>query len=154
VAKQSAGGLLYRTTHGATEVLLVYPGGPFRAPRHRRVVESPKGECEHGEDPRACALGELEEETGTALSPVELIELGSVRQRGGKVQSSPLARPRRPRRRRHPKQHLHDGVACSLGTRRRVPRDRLAAWFDADAARGKLVAAQAAFVDRLLERLR
>jgi predicted NUDIX family NTP pyrophosphohydrolase len=40
------------------------------------------------------------------------------------------------------------------GTRRRVPEINRATWFDADAARGNLVAAQAAFVGRLLERLR
>ena len=84
MARRSAGLLLYRRRDGAVELLLVHPGGPFWARRDAGAWTIPKGECEPGEDPRACALREFEEELGVP-APTTLSELGSVRQRGGKV---------------------------------------------------------------------
>ena len=52
-----------------TEVLLVHPGGPFWAKKDDGAWSIPKGEYGEDEDPRACALREFEEETGTALPP-------------------------------------------------------------------------------------
>jgi predicted NUDIX family NTP pyrophosphohydrolase len=68
-------------------VLLVHPGGPFWAKRDLGAWSIPKGEYDEDEDPRACALRELGEELGTDLDldPGELIELGPVRQKAGKV---------------------------------------------------------------------
>jgi predicted NUDIX family NTP pyrophosphohydrolase len=153
VAKRSAGILLYRTARGATEVLLVHPGGPFWARRDAGVWSIPKGEYEVGEDPRACALREFEEETGTAVPPGDLIDLGSVQQKSGKVVRAWAARG----------DLDADAVRSNTFTMEWPPRsgrsaefpeiDR-AAWFDADTARDKLIAAQAAFLDRLLERPR
>jgi predicted NUDIX family NTP pyrophosphohydrolase len=81
-AKRSAGILLYRDD----EVLLVHPGGPFWAKKDAGAWSIPKGEYEPGDDPRACALREFEEELGTALpAGTELAELGDVRQKSGKV---------------------------------------------------------------------
>jgi predicted NUDIX family NTP pyrophosphohydrolase len=152
VAKRSAGILLYRTTGGATEVLLVHPGGPFWARRDAGAWSIPKGEYEEGEDPRAGALREFEEETGTALPPGDLIDLGSVEQKNGKVVTAWAAEG----------DLDADAVRSNTFTMEWPPRsgrtaefpeiDR-AGWFDAETARGKLVAAQAAFVDRLLESL-
>ncbi len=148
----SAGILLYRTGGGATEVLLVHPGGPFWARRDAGVWSIPKGEYEDGEDPRACALREFEEETGSALPPGELIDLGSVKQRGGKVVSAWAAEG----------DLDADAVRSNTFTMEWPPRsgrtaefpevDR-AGWFDPDSARDKLNPAQTAFLDRLLERL-
>jgi predicted NUDIX family NTP pyrophosphohydrolase len=83
----SAGILLFRPAGDGFEVLLVHPGGPFWAKKDAGAWSIPKGEVEDGEEPLACALRELEEEMGTPFSPApeELIELGSVRQKGGKV---------------------------------------------------------------------
>jgi predicted NUDIX family NTP pyrophosphohydrolase len=152
VAKRSAGILLYRITGGAPEVLLVHPGGPFWARRDAGVWSIPKGEFDEGEDPRACALREFEEETGTALPPGELIELGSVQQKGGKVVSAWAAEG----------DLDADSIRSNTFTMEWPPRagrtaefpeiDR-AGWFGVDAAREKLVALQAEFLDRLLERL-
>ena len=81
-AKRSAGILLYRDR----EVLLVHPGGPFWAKKDAGAWSIPKGEYEAGDDPRACALREFEEELGTALrAGTDLVELGDVRQKSGKV---------------------------------------------------------------------
>jgi predicted NUDIX family NTP pyrophosphohydrolase len=149
---RSAGILLYRPAGRAIEVLLVHPGGPFWARRDAGVWSIPKGEYEDGEDPRACALREFEEETGTAVPPGELLDLGSVKQKGGKVVSAWAARG----------DVDADAVRSNTFTMEWPPRsgrqaefpeiDR-AGWFRSDVARGKLIAAQAAFLDRLLERL-
>ena len=152
MAKQSAGILLYRVAGGVPEVLLVHPGGPFFARKDAGVWSIPKGEYDDAEDPRACALREFEEETGTALPPGELIELGSVKQRGGKVVSAWAAEG----------DLDTDSIRSNTFTMEWPPRsgrtaefpeiDR-AAWLPVDEAREKLIPAQAEFLDRLLERL-
>ena len=86
--KRSAGVLLFRSgSAGETEFLLVHPGGPYWTKRDLGAWSIPKGQIEDGEDPRDCALREVEEELGTLppLVPDEMITLGSVRQRAGKV---------------------------------------------------------------------
>ena len=85
--KHSAGILLYRLAGGAPEVLLVHPGGPYWARRDLGAWTIPKGELEPGESAADCALRELGEELGAApaLTPPDLVELGSVRQKSGKV---------------------------------------------------------------------
>jgi predicted NUDIX family NTP pyrophosphohydrolase len=152
VAKRSAGILLYRIAGGGPEVLLVHPGGPFWARKDAGAWSIPKGEYDDAEDPRACALREFEEETGTALPPGDLVELGSVRQKGGKVVSAWAAQG-----------DLDTGSVRSntftmewpprSGRTAEFPEIDRAEWFGVDAAREKLVAAQAEFIDRLLEQL-
>src|SRR5213080_4485544 len=88
MAKQSAGILLYRNEPTGIAVLLVHPGGPFWAKKDLGAWSIPKGEYEPDEDPRACALREFEEETGTRLPGDELIELGTVVQKAGKEVSA------------------------------------------------------------------
>jgi len=85
--KQSAGLLLYRSASEVLEVLLVHPGGPFFARKDEGAWSVPKGEYEPDEDPVAVALREFEEELGVppAVCRDALVELGSVRQKGGKV---------------------------------------------------------------------
>ena len=85
MAKQSAGILLYRERAGAPEVLLVHPGGPFWAKKDLGVWSIPKGEYEDGEDPRACAMREFEEELGVPPPTLASSGLGSTRQAGGKI---------------------------------------------------------------------
>ncbi len=85
MAKQSAGILLYRERAGAPEVLLVHPGGPFWAKTDLGVWSIPKGEYEEGEDPRACAMREFEEELGVPPPTLASSDLGSTRQAGGKI---------------------------------------------------------------------
>jgi predicted NUDIX family NTP pyrophosphohydrolase len=152
VARRSAGILLYRVARGEPEVLLVHPGGPFWARKDAGAWSIPKGEYADGEDPRAAALREFEEETGTALTPGELIELGEVKQKGGKVVTAWAAEG----------DLDADAIRSNTFTMEWPPRsgrtaefpeiDR-ATWFGIDAAREKLVAAQAEFLDRLVERL-
>jgi predicted NUDIX family NTP pyrophosphohydrolase len=151
VAKESAGILLFRD-RAAPEVLLVHPGGPYWARKDLGAWTIPKGELDDGEEPRVCALRELAEELGPAapaLAPSELAELGSIRQKGGKVvhawagegEFDPAA--------------LESNVfemewPPRSGERAEFPEVDRAEWFDPDEARRRIIAAQAELIDRLI----
>lgn len=83
--KLSAGVLLYRTRDRAVEVLIAHPGGPFWARKDNGAWSIPKGEYIHGEDPWAAAQREFFEELGLAVPQGPRLELGEVKQSGGKV---------------------------------------------------------------------
>lgn len=65
-------------------------GGPFWARKDAGAWTIPKGEPSPGEDPYAAALREFEEELGSPppASDVPDLDLGSVRQKSGKVVSA------------------------------------------------------------------
>jgi len=79
----SAGVLLFRERAGATEVLLIRPGGPYWRNKDAGAWMIPKGAIEPGEAPVEAALREFEEETGTRIDRVPF-PLAKVRQAGGK----------------------------------------------------------------------
>jgi predicted NUDIX family NTP pyrophosphohydrolase len=148
VPPRSAGILLHRRRDGRREVLLVHPGGPLWARRDAGAWSIPKGEYGTGEDARACALREFEEELGTPLPEGELVELGSVRQRNGKLVTAWAA----------------EGDLDPAGIRsntfrlewpprsgriREFPAVDRAGWFGLDEAREKLIPAQVELLDRL-----
>jgi predicted NUDIX family NTP pyrophosphohydrolase len=83
-SKRSAGLLMYRKRRDELEVLLVHPGGPFWEKKDQGAWTVPKGEYEENEEPLAAAQREFFEETGFIASG-DFIELGSVRQKSGKV---------------------------------------------------------------------
>ena len=149
MARRSAGLLLYRRRDGAVELLLVHPGGPLWAKRDAGAWSIPKGEVGEGEDPRAVALREFEEETGHPPPRGELVALGEVRQRGGKLVTAWAAAG-----------DLDPTAITSntftlewpprSGRRREFPEVDRAGWFDPATAREKLLAAQAELGDRLL----
>jgi predicted NUDIX family NTP pyrophosphohydrolase len=154
--KRSSGILLYRDRDdGTTEFLLIHPGGPYWAKRDDGAWSIPKGGIEGEEDSRAAALRELDEELGAAapdLDASELIDLGSVRQRAGKVVDAWGA------------EGDFDPAALDSNTfemewpprsGREVefPEVDRADWFDLEGARRKLLPAQGEFLDRLLEHL-
>ena len=146
--KQSAGILLYRSPP-AREVLLVHPGGPFWAKKDAGAWSIPKGEYEEGDDPRAAALREFEEELGSALpAGTELVELGTVKQKSGKritafaaegdldaetISSNTFEMEWPPR----------------SGRMQAFPEVDRAGWFSIEEAREKLNPAQAEFLVRL-----
>ncbi len=66
-------------------MLLVHPGGPFWARRDEGAWSIPKGEYPPEEDPLAAARREFEEELGTDLPPGPAVDLGEIRQKGGKL---------------------------------------------------------------------
>ena len=83
-AKTSAGLLLYRRAGGKLEFFLAHPGGPFWRHREDGAWTIPKGVAEAGEDLLAAACREFEEETGVRPTG-PFLELGSIRQKAGKV---------------------------------------------------------------------
>jgi predicted NUDIX family NTP pyrophosphohydrolase len=83
--RRSAGIALYRRSEPGLEILLVHPGGPLWARRDAGVWSIPKGEYEDGEDPAAAARREFAEELGSPVPEGELIDLGEVKQRSGKL---------------------------------------------------------------------
>src|SRR6476660_6512990 len=82
--KLSAGLLLYRITDGGVEVLIGHPGGPFWARKDEGAWSIPKGEYAAGDDPLAAARREFGEELGSPPPEGPVLELGEVRQAGGK----------------------------------------------------------------------
>ena len=90
VVRRSAGILVYRRTpdpasrDAALEVLVGHLGGPFWARKQEHAWSVPKGEHEVDEEPLAAARREFLEETGQPVPAGELVDLGTVRQSGGK----------------------------------------------------------------------
>jgi predicted NUDIX family NTP pyrophosphohydrolase len=84
-AKHSAGILLFRSSTDAWQVLIGHLGGPLWARREDAAWSIPKGEIEPDEDPGAAASREFTEELGLPVPDGAWLELGEVRQSGGKV---------------------------------------------------------------------
>lgn len=151
MAATSAGILPYRRHDDTLELLLVHPGGPFWKKKDEGAWSIPKGEVDEGEEKRACALRELEEELGSSLDlTVErLTELGSVRQKSGKVVHGWAAEADF-----DPAELRSNTFAMEWpprsGHRREFPEVDRAEWFEPELARGKINPAQAEFIDRLL----
>ncbi len=86
MTRTSAGILLYRRRQGILEVLLVHPGGPFFGRKDLGNWSIPKGEIDADDpDHEQTARREFQEEVGHAVPVGPLIELGSIRQKGGKT---------------------------------------------------------------------
>jgi predicted NUDIX family NTP pyrophosphohydrolase len=147
-SKRSSGILLHRRGENGLEVLLVHPGGPFWAKKDLGAWSIPKGEHDDAEEALACALREFEEETGSHPNEGELDDLGTVRQKSGKVVQAWAL-----------KGDLDAGAIRSntftmewpprSGRKTEFPEVDRAAWFGLEEARERINPAQAAFLDRL-----
>lgn len=152
--KRSAGVLLFRRRGGEVEFLLAHPGGPFWTKKDEGAWSIPKGQIEEAEEPRACALRELEEELGptAAFEPEQLIELGAIRQRAGKVVEAWAAEAEF-----DPAQLASSTFTMEWpprsGREAEFPEVDRAGWFGLEAAREKILPSQAELLDRLLEKL-
>jgi len=147
---RSAGLLLYRVRDGVPEVLLGHMGGPFWARKDEHAWSIPKGEYGDGEDPQAAARREFAEELGSPAADGDLVDLGEVRQRGGKVVTAWALEG----------DIDADAVSSNSftmewpprsGTMREFPEVDRAGWFDLDEARERILPAQAPLLDRLAE---
>ena len=86
MTRTSAGILLYRRREVVLEVLLVHPGGPFFGRKDLGNWSIPKGEVSQADpDYEGTARREFLEEVGHPVPPGPLIDLGSIRQKGGKI---------------------------------------------------------------------
>jgi len=76
-----------RRDNGLFEIFLVHPGGPIWAKKDQGAWTVPKGQYGVDESPLEAARREFTEETGFSTKG-PFIELGSVRQRSGKITSA------------------------------------------------------------------
>lgn len=147
----SAGLLMFRRAGAGVEVFLVHPGGPFFVNKDAGAWSIPKGEPNEGEQMIDAARREFREETGVEPPPVELLPLGEIRQKAGKIVHAWAF-----------KGDCDPGRIICNTVRMEFPRgsgrwtefpevDR-AAFFDLAAAREKINPAQGEFLGRL-ERL-
>jgi predicted NUDIX family NTP pyrophosphohydrolase len=149
---RSAGLLIYRRrADGEIEVMLGHMGGPYWARKDVAAWSIPKGQREEGEQAIDTARREFEEEIGQPPPEGDAVALGDVRQSGGRkivevwaiegdidvssIESSGFEIEWPPK----------------SGELREFPEFDRAAWLDVDTARGRIVKAQAPFLDRLLE---
>jgi predicted NUDIX family NTP pyrophosphohydrolase len=151
--RRSAGLLLYRRREdGRLEVMIAHMGGPFWGKEDEGAWTIPKGEYGEDEEPLAAARREFEEEIGRPPPAGPALDLGEVRQSGGKVvrgwalegdmdvsaiESNTFEVEWPPR----------------SGRMRAFPEVDRAEWVDLDAAARKLVSAQVGLLDALRERL-
>lgn len=150
MATESAGILGFRRSRGVLEVLLVHPGGPFFAKKDAGAWSIPKGLIE-GDGLLAEAMREFQEETGLSITG-EAIPLGSIRQKSGKIVQAWAVEGG---------WDLADFKSNTFelewppksGKRQTFPEADRAGWFNMAEAREKILAAQAEFLDRLIEHL-
>lgn len=84
--RRSAGVLVFRRDReGSLEVLLGHLGGPFWARRNTGAWSVPKGEHDADEEPQHAARREFVEELGLPVPEGAWLDLGEVRQPGGKT---------------------------------------------------------------------
>jgi predicted NUDIX family NTP pyrophosphohydrolase len=83
-AKHSAGLLVFRRRGDSVEFLLAHPGGPFWKNRDDGAWSVPKGLVDDGEESRAAAVREFEEEVGQPVAG-DFVALSRCRQKSGKV---------------------------------------------------------------------
>lgn len=150
--RHSAGILLYRWRDGRggreLEVFLVHPGGPFWAKRDAGAWSIPKGECGDGEDPLLAARREFLEETGYAPEG-PFVELGTVRQAGGKQISAWAARGEFDPARLRSNRFTLEWPPRS-GRLQEFPEIDRGAWFSLPQARERLLAGQLGLLEALL----
>lgn len=146
--RTSAGILVWRRTGGGVEVLLGHMGGPYWARRDDGAWTIPKGEYEPDEDPLTAAAREFTEETGLPVPAGRLVELGDVRQSGGKLVRAWAVEGDVDAAAARSNTFELEWPPRSGRTRRFPELDRFA-WFDVATARAKILTAQAQLLDRL-----
>ena len=155
-ARTSAGLLMYRRcARSGLEVFLAHPGGPFFKNKDMGAWTIPKGEIPDGEEPLAAALREFEEETGMRIdASVDFRDLGSIRQKGGKIVHAWAVEGD------YPAGHCLKSNTFEIewpprsGRLQSFPEIDRAEFFPLDAAREKINPAQVPFLDRLEAALR
>ncbi len=148
----SAGLLLYRVDDRPLEVLLAHPGGPFWAKRDDGAWSIPKGEYAAGGDPWLVAQREFTEETGLVAPIGPRIDLGAVRQPGGKVVTAFAVKGDLDVTDAHSNAFELEWPRES-GRIRSFPEVDRVEWFSLPNARTKLLKGQVPFLDRLLEQI-
>jgi predicted NUDIX family NTP pyrophosphohydrolase len=148
--KLSAGILPYRIADdGSFSVLLVHPGGPFWKNKDEHAWSIPKGEYGSDENPEEAAAREFTEELGLPVPEGPWLDLGTIRQSGGKLVRAWAVRS---------EQLLIEGMVSNLfemewppksGKMQDFPEVDRAEWMTLPQASVRLVTGQAEFLVRL-----
>ena len=145
--------LLFRhAPEGGLEVLLAHPGGPIWAKRDAGAWTVPKGEFHDGEEAMAVARREFEEETGHPAPDGDPIELGEIRQKGGKVVEAWALEGDLDPATSHSNTFPLEWPPRS-GRWITIPEIDRVEWFAPDEARQRIKDTQIPFIDRLIEAL-
>lgn len=149
MAARSAGILLFRRQQGSLEVLIAHMGGPLWARKDEHAWSIPKGEYGDDENPYDAARREFAEELGQPLPDGDPLDLGEIKQSGGKLVNAWAI-----------ESDLDTATVVSntftmewprgSGVIRDFPEVDRVEWCSIDVARTKLVKAQAEFLDRLI----
>lgn len=143
----SAGILLFRRGN-ELEVFLAHPGGPYFVRKDDGIWTIPKGLALPGEALLTAGIREFGEEIGFEPSG-RFIELGSVRQKSGKVVHAFAVECPVPPDFVLRSNEFELEWPPNSGKLRKYPEVDRAEFFALDRARSKLIAAQQAFLDRL-----
>jgi predicted NUDIX family NTP pyrophosphohydrolase len=148
--RTSAGLVMFRKRNNRLEVLLAHPGGPLYRKKDDGVWTIPKGEIDHGDDGLLRrAQKEFEEEVGIPAEGGDWIDLGWIKQKGGKTVYAWACEG-----------NLPDDFECRSnmfemewpprsGKMQSFPEVDQVCFFSLEDARRKLKEAQIAFLDRL-----
>ena len=147
---RSAGLLPYRIAGDRMlELFVVHPGGPFWVHRDEHAWSVAKGEYGEGDDASAAAEREFAEEIGVSPPSGSRVDLGEIRQAGGKLVRVWAIEAA---------QFTVDQVASNefelewpprSGHHQWFPEVDRAEWMPEPTARRRLVKGQVAFIDRL-----
>ena len=132
--------------------MLVHPGGPFWAKKDAGAWSIPKGEYEPDEPALAAARREFVEELGISVPDGDVIELGEIVQKGGKIVTAFAVEA---------DLDVSDAVSNTFemawpprsGVMRTFPEVDRAEWMPVDRARERVVKGQRPALDRLAELL-
>jgi predicted NUDIX family NTP pyrophosphohydrolase len=141
---------MFRRRDNELEVLLAHPGGPFFTRKDGGAWTIPKGEAAPGEDLLTRAQIEFEEEVG--LRPESFqgwIELGSIKQKGGKIVHAWAFEGDLPESFEVKSNLFEMEWPLGSGRRQSFPEVDQAKFFTEAVARRKLKPAQVPLLDRL-----
>jgi predicted NUDIX family NTP pyrophosphohydrolase len=149
--RRSAGILLFGRARDDLEVLLGHMGGPFWARRDAGAWTIPKGEHDEQETAWDAARREFVEELGLDVPAGEPVDLGEVRQSGGKVVRAFAIEGRLDPDAVVPGTFEMEWPRGS-GRLQRFPELDRVAWFTLDEAADRIVKAQRELLTRLRDR--
>ena len=147
-SRVSAGLLMFRRKEDTLELLLVHPGGPFFARKDEGAWTIPKGEAEPDEDLLTRAQIEFEEELGIRPHG-NWIELGSIKQKGGKTVHAWAFEGHLPDAFKLKSDIFEMEWPPHSGKRKQFPEIDRAEFFTDEVARRKINPGQVFFLDRL-----
>jgi predicted NUDIX family NTP pyrophosphohydrolase len=151
-SRVSAGLLMFRRKGGALEFLLAHPGGPLFARKDEGSWTIPKGEAAPDEDLLTRAQIEFEEEVGIRPHG-NWIELGSIKQKGGKIVHAWAFEGDLPNSFQPRSNTFEIEWPPRSGKFKQFPEIDRAEFFIEEIARRKIKPAQVPFFDRLADAL-